>query len=349
MSVFAGGAAGPDPGLLPVPSGRLPLSVRAPGKCILFGEHAVVHGRPELVLAIDLYTQVTAQAATATSLNGDPEAPRSHRYLAEALRGADPPPPPMAITAVSRIPRSAGLGSSAAFSSAVATVLAALGGGISRPALAQRAFGIERGAQGVGSPGDTSASVAGGYLTINAGDGPVLWNVEAEGRRWTARRVADPGWSWAVAYSGVPRDTGATVRAVGERLAQPDGPALLERFERVALEGIQAVGAEERGRVGTLLRENQVLLREVGVSHPRLERLLAAVEECAEGAKLTGAGAGGSIVALPKMGRELETVRRLTRAGGVAFLVRPARQGVEPIESRGAPPVEPAPRDEGRA
>ena len=41
-----------------IPSPPLPLAGRAPGKCIVFGEHAVVHGAPELVFAIDLYTQV---------------------------------------------------------------------------------------------------------------------------------------------------------------------------------------------------------------------------------------------------------------------------------------------------
>jgi mevalonate kinase len=327
---------GPDPGTLSILPGALPLSVRAPGKCILFGEHAVVHGRPELVLAIDLYTQVTARAAVPASLNGRPDDVRSNRYFAEALRSANPPMPSMALTAVSRIPRSAGLGSSAAFSSALAAIEGALAGGIARPALAQRAFAIERGAQGVGSPGDTSAAVAGGYLTINAGAGDVLWNVEAEGRRWIARRVNDPGWGWVVAYCGVPRDTGATVRAVGERLAQPDGPALLERFERVALEGIEAVAGEDRERAGRHLLENQALLRELGVSHPRLEALLSAVQGSVEGAKLTGAGAGGSVVALPKLGRELETVRRFARAGGNAFLVRASRRGVEPVESRGS-------------
>ncbi|MGI0151861.1 MAG: mevalonate kinase family protein, partial [Thermoplasmata archaeon] len=217
-----------------------------------------------------------------------------------------------------------------------------LRGGAARPVVAQEAFSIERGAQTVGSPGDTSASVAGGYVTLNAGGGDVLWNVEAERSRWTIRRVSDPGWSWVVGYCGVPRDTGATVRSVGERLSKPDGPGLLERFEQVALQGIDAVAAEDRTKVGGLLDQNHALLREVGVSHPRLETLLAAARFSSEGAKLTGAGAGGSLVALPKLGHELETVRRISRAGGVAFLVRPAPRGVERVESR-ASAVAPSP------
>jgi mevalonate kinase len=330
-----GGTSGDDSVPPAIPGSALPLSVRAPGKCILFGEHAVVHGRPELLLAVDLYTQITARASGSTQLNADPEAVRHNRYLARAVEAAGAEAPTLGLTAVSRIPRAAGLGSSAAFSASLAALFAALRGGAARSVVAQEAFSIERGAQGVGSPGDTAAAVAGGYLTLNAGGGDVLWNVEAGGQRWTARRVKDPGWSWVVAYSGIPRDTAMTVRAVSERLSQPDGPALLERFEHVALAGIEAVAAEDRTRVGALLDENHALLREAGVSHPRIEALLDAAQPSSDGTKLTGAGAGGSIVALPKLGRELETVRRITRVGGVAFLVRPARRGVELVESRG--------------
>lgn len=314
-----------------VPAAQLPVSVRAPAKCILFGEHAVVHGQPELLLAIDLYTLLVAQGSTRLSLNGEEDPGRTNPYLRRALESGSPPPP-LALTTTSRIPRGAGLGSSAAFVAALETARAALEGGLSRPALAQRAFDLERGAQGVGSPGDTSAVVAGGLLTVNAGAGPELWAVTDGTQRWVVRRVPDPAWSWLVAYSGVPRDTARTVRAVSSRLAAPDGPRLLERFRAVAEAGVDALRSENRSEVGRLLGQNQELLREVGASHPRLEALLEAVAPSCEGAKLTGAGAGGSIVALPLPGRELETIRRVTRAGGSAYAVRVAPRGVHLVD-----------------
>ena len=311
-----------------VPAATLPISARAPGKCILFGEHAVVHGRPELVLAIDLVTQVVARAGEAHRLDGAVVDRVGFPYLAEALQrlwpeGAEP----LEWTAVSRVPRAAGLGSSAAFTSAVATVLLAASGGADRSILAEQSFAIERGAQGVGSPGDTSASVAGGLVAVNGGEGPPLWELRADDHRWLVRRVRDPGWVWLVAYSGVPRSTADAVRAVGRRLGETDGPKLLDEFERVARAGIEAVQREDRAEVGRLLGENQRLLREVGVSHPRLEALLDALGPSVEGAKLTGAGAGGSIVALPKPGREVEAQRRIERAGGRPYVVRAAPSG----------------------
>jgi mevalonate kinase len=312
-----------------VPAGNWPMATRAPGKCILFGEHAVVHGRPELLLAIDLYLQVIVREGSALRLNGDTTAPQSNPYLGAGLERFHRGAAPLELTVTSRIPRAAGLGSSAAFCAALAANLGSAAGGLDRATLAQESFVIEREAQGVGSPGDTSASVAGGYLTLNGGNGDVLWEVSDGVRRWTARRVEDPGWIWVVAYSGIPRSTGEAVRKVGARLAEPDGEDLLKEFERVALDGIRSLAKEDRAEVANLLDSNQELLRQVGVSHPRLEALLSAVRPAAEGAKLTGAGAGGSVVVLPRPGRELEAARLISRAGGVSYVVRPAKEGAQ--------------------
>ena len=315
------------PATEPIPPAILPLSASAPGKCIVFGEHSVVHGGPELLFALDLRTQLVLQGSERPVLNGDEEAARQHPYFQQALREIPLPSRSVAVTAVSRVPRAGGLGSSAAFVAALATGLSAIRGGVDRASLAQRAFAIERGAQGVGSPGDTSASVAGGFLALNTSRGLPLWEVSGPDRNWNVRRVEDPHWSWVVADSGVTRSTGVAVKAVGLRLARPDGPKVLERFAAVADAGIAAVAAEDRVGTGRCLRENQELLREVGVSHPRLEALLEAARETSEGEKLTGAGCGGAIVALPKPGREIETARRIARAGGVPFVVVPTPDG----------------------
>ena len=316
----------------PIPARGFPTSARAPAKCILFGEHAVVRGAPELVLAIDLHTQLVVVPAAESRLNGDPAAPTANPFFRGGLAAAGAPT--VEVRSVSRIPRAAGLGSSAAFVAALSAALSAGRGGIGRPELAQRCFEVERGAQGVGSPGDTSTVVAGGYVTLNAGAGAGerLWRIRGTEASWEVRRAPDPGWAWVVAYSGVPRSTADAVRAVAERLGRPDGPHLLEQFEEVARAGIAAVASGDRAETGRLLGRNQELLREAGVSHPRLEALLAAAGPAAVGAKLTGAGCGGSIVALPVEGREVELVRRLARAGAVPFPVRPVA-GVQLVEN----------------
>jgi len=316
----------------PIPARALPISSRAPGKCIVFGEHAVVHGAPELVIAIDLETQLLLRTAERTTLNSDPAAAQENPYFREALARLWASGPPLAVRSVTRIPRAAGLGSSASFSSALAAAMGAIAGGVDRPTLAQRAFEIERAAQGVGSPGDTAAIVAGGYVAVNGGPGEPIWTVATDDQRWEVRRVPDPGWVWVVAHSGVRRSTGEQVRAVSERFRAEGGPALLGEFRRVAREGIAAVEHEDRARVAALMRENHALLRAVGVSHPRLEALIEAAAPAAEAAKVTGAGGGGSILVLPVPGRETELVRRLARAGGLPFVVRASRSGAVLVE-----------------
>jgi len=311
-----------------VPIAAMPLSVRAPAKVILFGEHAVVAGRPELVVAIDLYLQIGLTPASEVRLNGDAAAAAAHPYLRaarqrlwdDAYGGFD-------VEVVSRIPRAAGLGSSAAFTAGLAAGLAAARGGIERSMLAEHSFAIERAAQGVGSPGDTSAIVAGGYSALNGGSGAILWELADADERWRVRRVTDPGWVWVVAYSGIPRSTPEAVRAVRERLSQPDGAALLDAFADVATAGIAAVEQEDRAAIGPLLDRNHDLLREVGVSHPRLEAIREAVRPVAEGSKLTGAGRGGSLVVLVRPGKEVEATRRIRAAGALAFVVRPSPTG----------------------
>ena len=319
-------------GAFDIPARALPLSARAPGKCILFGEHAVVRGAPELLLAIDLSTQILVREAPTFTLNADPLGMDHNPYFRAAVEHCWKDSRPIGVRAVSRIPRAAGLGSSAAFVAATVAALGAASGGLSRTELARRSFAVERAAQGVGSPGDTSACVAGGYVTMNGGTGATLWSLTQEDTEWTARRAPDPGWTWVVAYTGVPRSTAEAVRAVNRRLDEPGGPELFAEFVRVATEGIHALGAEDRAGVASLMTQNQGLLRQVGVSHPRIEALLEAAAPLADGSKLTGAGAGGSVVILPKAGREVELLRRLARAGGLAFVVRPASRGAELIE-----------------
>jgi mevalonate kinase len=318
--------------LSPIPAHALPVAARAPGKCILFGEHAVVWGQPEVLLAIDLYAQVAIRPSHEWRLNGHTTPVAGHPYLQSAIRELWSNGTPLDVTVVSRIPKASGMGSSAAFVLGLAAAIGAAQGGVDRPTLAQQGFTIERGAQGVGSPGDTSAATAGGYLTLNtdvAAVGEPVWSVRSGKDRWTVRRIADPGWVWVVAYSGLPKDTGPKVRAVAERFASPEGPELLHRFSEVATAGLRAMAHEDAAETGRLLGENQELLRAVGVSHPRLEALIEAARPAALGAKVTGAGGGGSIVALPKPGQETDLVRRLARAGAVPFATGPAAHGVE--------------------
>jgi mevalonate kinase len=112
----------------------------------------------------------------------------------------------------------------------------------------------------------------------------------------------------------------------------------LDELAGLALEGLDGLIAEDREAVGARMDQAHACLARLGVSHPRLEALRAAVRDSADGSKLTGAGAGGSVLVLAKPGREAETLRRLARAGAVAYAVRTAARGASLVEvPRGRP------------
>lgn len=327
-----------DPHFPPAPAGpmRLPLACRAPGKAILFGEHAVVFGKTAVVLALEIGTEVEMSARSpsggrpsGSTYNGSEEAARANPYLVAAL-AAQGPPQDLDLRVRSAIPKASGLGSSAAFTSALMAGLLGLKGDSDRARLAVESFRAERGAQGVGSPVDTSAAVAGGVLSVGAkAPGARLWDLPSAegGAPWLVARLPDPGWTWVVGFTGVPKDTATVVRRVGERVRSPDGPRLLEEIDGIALQGADALRAQDRNAVGRLMNENQRRLVDLGISHARLEELLRSVEGRALGAKITGAGGGGSVIVLPKEGQEVQVGKGISHAGGVPFLVHVASEG----------------------
>ncbi len=302
-------------------------SATSPGKVILFGEHSVVYGRPAVALAIDLLTTVetTAYSREDMTLGGSPDAYDRNPYLKEAarmegLRGLD-------ITVRSSVPMGSGMGSSAALISAFLTTLSAEPK--DAPALARNSFVCEYQAQRTGSPADTSTVTAGGLISIGGrGYGTELWQVPAMHGRgpWRVDRLRDPGWTWIVAFSGVPKSTGPRVHEVGVRL-RDDTSHLLDRITAVAEDGIRALERADRAEVGRLMNLNHELLVELGIGHPSLDRMVAAVRGSVLGVKITGAGFGGSLLALTQGGDEERVARLFSDAGGIPFVVGSSPQG----------------------
>ncbi len=303
----------------------------APGKAILFGEHAVVFGFPAVSLAVDLPTTVTTQAydREPCTLEGSAEAFQRIPYLRETVRccggrGLD-------VHVRSALPRASGLGSSAAVTCGLAAALLSQGSSpLDRAALAKRSFEAEFSAQGVGSPVDTSTLCAGGIVSVGGkGYGKSLWEIPATGGKgpWKVDRLPDPGWDWVVAYTGSPKATGKVVSAVGKTVAT-SGTAVVEKIAAITEKGIAALFKGDREEVGRLMKENHHWLGELGVSNPRLEEVAEAVREVALGVKITGAGLGGSLLALARPGEEKHVARAFARQGTVPFIVKISESGV---------------------
>jgi mevalonate kinase len=296
----------------------------APGKAILLGEHAVVYGRPAIAVPI---WEVAAQAevidnpgaapgsllvdAPAIDLAGelavlDPAHPLP-RIILDTLHalGVDHPAP-MRLRVTSTIPIASGLGSGAAVSVAVARALSRHLGRPLEPAKESAlAFAIERIHHGTPSGVDNTVVAFGLPVYFHSGEPPLTFHA---GRRLHL----------VIGDTGIPSATSIAVSGVRERWHA--NPAAYERrFDAIGAIVDAARGHIESGRIadlGPLMSRNHGLLQEIGVSSPTLDALVqAAIDAGAWGAKLSGAGMGGTMLALAPEDK-LDAVRAaLTRAG----------------------------------
>jgi mevalonate kinase len=271
----------------------------APGKTILFGEHAVVFGKPALALAIDLRMTTTVSRSDEYLVNGRPMKKQHHEYISAALDEAWDGPP-VEITTRSRIPSGSGLGSSAAVTVSSVAALLAERGRFQPEAVARKSFEVELRVQGGASPTDTSTSCNGHGVLVSPDRGEgFLWRIERGGRAWCIHHRDVPPLTMVVGHTGIHASTGPLVAKV-RKLVESDRDAAraVDRIGEIALEGAEALAKSDKVRAGRLMSENHALLNALGVGHPMLDAAVGACAGVSYGAKLTGAGGGGSMIAL---------------------------------------------------
>ena len=319
----------------------------APGKCILFGEHAVVYGHPAVAVAIDSGVRVSVGQSEEWTLEGVPFEPSKHPHISHILNTVfEYDGPPLKMEVKSGLFSAAGLGSSAALSNAIGAALE-VNINPSQPldpiALARMGHSAEAMAQkGRASPTDTTTSALGGCIVVSGQQVEGTRHVfdaeleTPEGlREWSINAVDLPD-SLSEAYlvigfTGEMSSTGKMVASVAKRLEEkPVLQGEMDAIGRITNAGLTAMSAGNLEAVGMAMDACHDKLQLLGVSSPSLEALVEAARPHSLGAKLTGSGGGGCMIALA---REPQRVAEAIEvAGGRPLISRLGAPGVRLLE-----------------
>ena len=303
----------------------------APGKIILVGEHAVVYGRPAVAVPVN---QVQAEALVEDGQEGQGiiiVAADLGLTLTLKQAASDKALHPLEMTVVgvleylglgleqnltitvrSTIPIARGLGSGAAVSTAIVRAVAQhLARELTPEEVSSLVFEVERLHHGTPSGIDNTVIARERPVYFVRGDAPVTLQV----RKAVSLVIAD---------TGVASPTKEVVDAVREAWRHDRG-RYDDLFDRIAAVVAKVRRAMENGdleAVGLMMDKNHSLLQEMDVSSPLLDSLVdAARRRGALGAKLSGAGRGGNMIALVSTGTR-DAVRRALASAGAERVIQ---------------------------
>ena len=299
----------------------------APAKIILFGEHAVVYGIPAIAAPIPSLRAYAFAERTDTPLSirsleldesiaiDSPEPSESALPMQRLLRlaseyfGLSNPKGILAIR--SDIPIAGGLGSGAAVSAAAIRALASLfGREITNDELNRLIFEVEKIHHGTPSGIDN---------TVVVYERPVYYRKGNELRFLTIGQRCH----FVIADTGRASMTREAVNLVRQGYDK-QGSETEAIFQKISSVVVNALSALERGmhsQVGELMSENHLLLQQLGVSSNELDQLVdVSVTAGAMGAKLSGGGLGGNMIALVDASGVEAVKRALVLAGALKVI-----------------------------
>ncbi|MGA2488870.1 MAG: mevalonate kinase [Anaerolineales bacterium] len=276
----------------------------APGKIILFGEHAVVYGRPALAVPV---TQVQATATVDENSRGGIwiEAPNINLSSELSQLAPDHPlaavinsvfsalsiarPPACTVYIQSTIPVAAGLGSGAAVSVAILRALSAfLGKPLPDERVNKLAYEVEKFHHGTPSGIDN---------TVVTYAKPVYF---IKGQHIKSFRVGAP-FTIVIGDTGISAPTKESVEAL-RKLWEADmsrWEKVFDQIGEIVWDARQAIERGDTAELGILMDANHALLQEMTVSSVELDHLTETARKSgALGAKLSGGGRGGNMIAL---------------------------------------------------
>lgn len=294
----------------------------APGKLMFMGEHAVVYGYPCIVTAVDKRLYVKAEIIDQGEDQIHTPQVKESRFVLETIAFFKKKfniNKSVRIMTQGDFSQNVGLGSSSAVTVATFKALSELfHKRFNNAEIFRLSHKVNLKIQGIGSGFDIAAATYGG-ITFFVTGGKTIQPLEIN------------PLPLVVGYSGIKADTPFFVRKVAEnfRNKKKEMKMIFKQINKLVLGAKKSLLQNNHQLLGELMTDNHRLLQKLGVSIPRLDRMVdSAVKAEAFGAKLSGAGGGDCMIALVSKEKRQAVEKAIEKVGGEIINVNNNAEGV---------------------
>ncbi len=292
---------------------------KAPGKIILFGEHFVVYDNRAILGAIDKYATVTSEKTNTdnilissslgqSSIKKDEDVGKVEKkfrpffYIAKKVIEKNNFDKGISIKIESNIPIGAGLGSSSACCVAASASIANLFSDTTDKEILELAIQAEKTIFPNSSGADCTVSVYGGIIEYQKEKGFTKIDTENE-------------FFFLIIDSEQIHATDKVVERV-KKFKEENKDVFAElcsEEERLITKALDSMKNNDLETIGKCMAQNEIFLEQIGVSNDVLLSITKEIEMITFGAKITGAGDGGCIIALTQKDDDLSEYVNTTK------------------------------------
>lgn len=315
------------------------VKASAPGKLMLFGEHAVVYERPCIVTAVNHRMSVSINERNDKNIivNAPEVNVKDYKISTDDLNGKYTRETSFVLTAAknffdrydcesgldiethSEFSSKFGFGSSSAVTVSTIKALSELFSvKMSKKELFDISYKTVLDVQKVGSGFDVASAIYGGTIYFIKGGKTI--------EEMNIREIPI-----IVGYTGVKADTSTLVKKVSEKLETETEKInnIFDKIGNITIKAKEKIKNSEWNEVGRFMNDNQKYLEMLGVSSPELDRLISSSNEAGVyGSKLSGAGGGDCMIALASKEKKDLVSEAIEKAGGIIIPVEANVEGV---------------------